>query len=89
MKDNNLLRACVKYCKSERLYHIAIKSSPMLVLCINGRFAAFDMTGSIDGGSDRSKIRACGGLYFSPRNLEEFVAVIRAIQRQEGKRDER
>ena len=89
MKENNFQKACIKYCKSEGLYHIAIrggkisKGSPTLVLCLNGKFVAFDMGDSLDDGRHRTKIQANGGKYYSPRNLEEFVAIIRAIQRQE------
>lgn len=98
MKESNLQKNCIKYCRSEGIYLIAIrggtisKGSPTLILCLNGRFVAFDLEDETDRKPEKrlhqAKIQANRGLCYYPHSLEEFVGIIREIQRQEVERND-
>lgn len=83
---------CIKYLKSEGIYHInihgggwAAKGSPDLIACVNGYFVAFEF--KVDQNDEQSdqrihekRILRNGGMHYSPRSLQEFVVMLRTIQ---------
>lgn len=57
------------------------KGKPDLIVCINGRFVAFELkVGENDLQDDqkihRLRIKRSGGLHYSPYTLEEFIKIV-------------
>lgn len=91
-KESRLQQECIKYLKSEGIYHInihgggwAAKGSPDLIACVNGCFVAFEL--KVDQNDEQSdqrihekRILRNGGKHYAPRSLQEFVEIIRKIQ---------
>lgn len=92
MIESRLQKDCIKYLKSEGIYHINIhgggwgaKGAPDIIACINGKFVAFEL--KVEDGviapSQRiheKNIRKSGGYHFYPRSLEEFIKIVREVQ---------
>ncbi|WP_251183371.1 hypothetical protein [Anaerocaecibacter muris] len=76
MRENRLLLNCVKYCKSEGIFHTVVKDS--LFVCINEKFIAFRF-GAASVKDDKRLVKN-GGRVYRPPTLEDFVGTIRKIQ---------
>lgn len=86
---NRLQENCVKFCKSEGLYHISTRGNkgkahyPDLIVCVNGLFVAFIFEGSPEQNPQIKKLLSSGGRLYRPRTLGEFVKSIREMQKTE------
>jgi hypothetical protein len=89
--EKNLQDKCIRYLKGEGVYHLNLfgdgwsgKGKPDLIVCINGRFVAFELkVGENDLQDDqkihRLRIQRSGGLHYSPYTLEEFITIIKEL----------
>lgn len=90
MKQSNLQKNCIKFCKSEGIFHINTRGTkapsnyPDLIICLNGLFIAFSFTDSNEQRLHCKKILSCGGRIYRPRTLGEFVETIRKIQEEQS-----
>jgi hypothetical protein len=92
MIESRLQKNCIKYLKSEGIYHVNIhgggwgaKGAPDIIACINGKFVAFELkTGDNDMQPDqrihRKRIVTNGGRHYCPRSLQEFISIVREVQ---------
>ena len=86
---NKLQLNCIKFCKSEGLYHINTRGNkadthyPNMVVCVNGLFVAFLFESSPEQEAPMKRLVSCGGRVFRPHTLGEFVKIIRDIQKIE------
>ena len=90
--ETKLQDNAIKYLKENRIYHInkfgdgwSAKGAPDLIVCINGRFVAFELkVGENDLQDDqkihRIRIRRSGGLHYSPYTLEEFISIVEDLK---------
>lgn len=76
MKTNRLLLNCIKFCKSEGIYHFVRNLD--LIVCVNGKFVTFRF-GEANEKQDK-KLVVSGGQIFRPPTLQEFVDTVRSIQ---------
>lgn len=88
IKESDLQKKCITYLKSKGIYHInkygdgrTAKGAPDLLVCLNGRFVAFELkVGSNDMQDDqklhRLRILRSGGLHYSPYTLKEFIEIV-------------
>lgn len=86
--EKKLQDKCIEYLKVKRIYHInqfgngwSAKGAPDLIVCINGKFVAFELkVGENDLQDDqkvhRLRIRRSNGLHFAPYTLEEFKKIV-------------
>ncbi len=88
MSNSNLQKNCIKFCKSEGIFHISTRGSkaptkyPNLVVCVNGAFVAFIFEETLEQRLQIKKLLACGGRLYRPHTLGEFVATIRQLQEE-------
>jgi hypothetical protein len=92
--ETKLQEKAIKYLKDNKIYHInqfgngwSAKGAPDLVVCINGRFVAFELkVGENDLQEDqkihRLRIRRSGGLHYSPYTLEEFIEIVEGLKNE-------
>ena len=78
----------IQYLKKKGLYHInqfgngwSAKGAPDLIVCIKGRFVAFELkVGSNDMQDDqrihKARIERSGGLHFEPYNMTDFTKIV-------------
>lgn len=76
MKESRLQLNCIKFCKSEGIFHTVTGES--LFVCINEKFIAFRF-GKANLKDDK-KLARNGGRVYRPPTLEDFVEVVRKIQ---------
>ncbi len=76
MRENRLQLNCVKFCKSEGIFHTV--SGESLFVCINEKFIAFHFGES--NSKDDKRLAKNGGRVYRPPTLEDFVETIRKIQ---------
>jgi len=86
--EKKLQDKAIEYLKAKGIYHInqfgngwSAKGVPDLIVCINGRFVAFELkVGENDLQDDqkihRIRIRRSGGLHYAPYTLEEFIKIV-------------
>ena len=91
--ETKLQDKAIEYLKSKRIYHInkygdgrTAKGAPDLIVCINGRFVAFELkVGSNDMQDDQKihkrRIEKSGGLHYSPYTLEEFITIVEDLSK--------
>ena len=89
--EKKLQDKAIKYLKDNGIYHInqfghgwGAKGSPDLIVCINGRFVAFELkVGANDMQDDQKihkiRIEKSGGLHYSPYTLEEFISIVEEL----------
>lgn len=89
--EKKLQDQCIKYLKSKGIYHLNLygdgfsgKGKPDLLVCINGRFVAFELkVGSNNMQDDqiihKLRIERSGGLHYSPYTLNEFIEIVESI----------
>ena len=92
MKENVLQRDIIRFCSTNNIYCINIygsgmtaKGVPDLILCINGKFVAFECkvgnnTPQIDQVINGKRIKKCGGLWFVPYSLDEAITIIKNVK---------
>ena len=90
--ETDLQDKAIKYLKANGIYHInqfgngwGAKGAPDLIVCINGRFVAFELkVGENDLQDDqkihRIRIRRSGGLHYAPYTLEEFIKIVEDLR---------
>ena len=93
MREKTLQDKCIKYLKSRGIYYInqygngwSAKGAPDIIACINGRFVAFELkVGANDMQDDQKihkiRIERSGGLHYSPYSLEEFIEIIKELEK--------
>lgn len=89
--EKNLQDKCISYLKGRGIYYLNLfgdgwsgKGKPDLIVCLNGRFVAFELkVGENDLQDDqkihRLRIRRSGGLHYSPYTLDEFIKIVEEI----------
>lgn len=89
MRMSNLQLNCIKFCKSEGIFHINTRGNkthsnyPDLIICLNGKFVAFAFSESTGQRLQIKKLLKCGGRIYRPHTLGEFVETIRQIQEEQ------
>lgn len=93
MKEKKLQDQCVKYLKERGIYYINVygsgrtaKGCPDIIVCINGRFVAFELKVGKNVMQDDQKIHKARiernkGLHFVPYTLVEFKEIIQTLER--------
>ena len=93
--EKNLQDKAISYLKGRGIYYLNLfgdgwsgKGKPDLIVCLNGRFVAFELkVGENDLQDDqkihRIRIRRSGGLHYSPYTLEEFITIIKELLKGE------
>lgn len=92
--EKKLQDNAIKYLKDNGIYYInqygngwSAKGAPDLVVCINGRFVAFELkVGSNGMQSDQKihklRIERSGGLHYTPYSLEEFIKIVEDLKNE-------
>jgi hypothetical protein len=92
--EKKLQDKAIEYLKSKKIYYInkfgdgwSAKGAPDLIVCIKGRFVAFELkVGENDLQDDqiihRIRIRRSGGLHYSPYTLEEFIKIVEDLENE-------
>ena len=98
--EKKLQDKCIEDLKSKGIYYInkygdgrSAKGAPDLLVCIDGKFVAFELkVGSNDMQDDQKihklRIERSGGLHYSPYTLSEFVNIVEDLQNEQDKRTE-
>ena len=91
IKESNLQSKCIKYLKSKGIYHLNLygdgfsgKGKPDLLVCIGGKFVAFELKVGLNDMQDDQKIHKLriersGGLHYSPYTLDEFKKIVEVL----------
>ena len=86
--EKKLQDKAIDYLKRRGIYHLNLfgdgwsgKGKPDLIVCINGRFVAFELKVGENDLQDDQKlhrlwITRSGGLHYSPYTLEEFISIV-------------
>lgn len=86
--ETQLQDKAIDYLESRGIYNLNLfgdgwsgKGKPDLLVCINGRFVAFELKVGENNLSDAQKlhrlwIKRSGGLHYSPYTLEEFISIV-------------
>ena len=89
--EKKLQDNAIKYLKDNKIYYInqfgngwASKGAPDLIVCINGKFVAFELkVGDNDMQDDQKihkiRIERSGGLHYTPYTFEEFKKIVEAL----------
>lgn len=92
--EKKLQDKAIRYLKYKGIYHInqfgngwSAKGAPDLIVCIKGRFVAFELkVGSNDMQADQRihklRIERSGGLHYSPYSLEEFIKIVEDLENE-------
>lgn len=92
--ETKLQEKAIKYLKDNGIYYInkfgdgwSAKGAPDLIVCINGRFVAFELkVGENDLQDDqkihRLRIRRNGGLHYSPYTIDEFKKIVEDLKHE-------
>ena len=91
--EKKLQDKCIAYLKSKGIYHLNLygdgfsgKGKPDLLVCIKGRFVAFELkVGANDMQDDQKihklRIERSGGLHYSPYTLSEFKSIVEELSK--------
>ena len=89
--ERDLQSRCIGYLKEKGIYYVNIhgggwgaKGSPDLLVCLNGRFVAFELKVVKNDLQDdqiihKRRIERSGGLHFSPYTFEEFLEILEEL----------
>lgn len=92
-REKKLQDKCIRYLKAEGIYALNLygdgmsgKGKPDLIVCINGRFVAFELKVGSNGLQDdqkihKARIERSGGLHYSPYTLEEFIDIVENLRK--------
>ena len=89
--EKNFQDKAIRYLKDHKIYYInqygngwSAKGAPDLVVCLNGRFVAFEL--KVDKNHMQSdqvihkmRIERSGGLHYTPYTLEEFIKTVEEL----------
>ena len=90
--EKKLQDKAIEYLKENKIYYInqfgngwSAKGAPDLIVCINGRFVAFELkVGKNDLQDDqkihRLRIERSGGLHYAPYTVEEFISIVNELK---------
>lgn len=91
--EKKLQDNAIAYLKGRGIYYLNLygdgrsgKGKPDLIVCINGRFVAFELkVGANDMQDDqvihKIRIERSGGLHFTPYTMEEFINIVEDLLR--------
>lgn len=86
--EKKLQDNAIDYLKGRGIYFLNLfgdgwsgKGKPDLIVCLNGRFVAFELKVGENNLQDdqkihRNRIRRSGGLHYSPYTLSEFISIV-------------
>lgn len=92
--EKKLQDKCIGYLKKNGIYYInkygdgrSAKGAPDLLVCVNGKFVAFELkVGENDLQDDqklhRNRIRKSGGLHYIPYTFEEFKSIMEDLKNE-------
>ena len=92
--EKRLQDKAVAYCRERGIYYLNLygdgrsgKGKPDLIVCIGGRFVAFELKVGTNCLQDDQKIHKLriersGGLHFSPYTIEEFISIIKELENE-------
>lgn len=91
--EKDLQKDVIKWLKANKIYTLDLsktgawsgKGKPDLVICLNGRFIAFELkvgsnTMQPDQVIHRKRIIASGGEHYVPKTLDEFISIVERIK---------
>lgn len=91
--EKKLQDKAIEYLKKNKIYHInqfgngwSAKGAPDLIVCINGKFVAFELKVGANEMQDDQKIHKIriersGGLHFTPYTIKEFISIIEELRK--------
>ena len=90
--EKKLQDKAIRYLRERGIYYLNLfgdgmtgKGKPDLILCINGRFVAFELkVGENDLQDDqkihRIRIKRSRGLHYAPYTIEEFINIVEDLE---------
>jgi hypothetical protein len=90
--EKTLQDKCIKYLKEQDIYYLNLhgdgfsgKGKPDLIVCVKGRFVAFELkVGSNGMQADqiihKIRLERSGGLHYVPYKFEQFVKIMEGLQ---------
>lgn len=93
-REKDLQDKCIRYLKAKGIYTLNLygdgmsgKGKPDLIVCLGGRFVAFELkVGANDMQDDQKlhklRIERSGGLHFSPYSFAEFIEIMEDLTRE-------
>jgi len=100
-REKKLQDKAIQHLKERGIYCLNLygdgrsgKGKPDIIACINGRFVAFELKVGKNEMQDDQKIHKLriersNGLHFSPYTIEEFLAIVEAIENEQSERCEK
>lgn len=97
--EKKLQDKAIRYLKGRGIYYLNLygdgmsgKGKPDLIVCIGGRFVAFELKVGANNMQDDQKIHKLriersGGLHFSPYTIEEFIKIMEGLEDEKIKTD--
>ena len=91
--EKKLQDKAIEYLEKIGIYNLNLfgdgwsgKGKPDLLICINGRFVAFELKYGENNLSDAQKlhrlwIQRSGGLHYSPYTLDEFINIVEELRK--------
>lgn len=96
--EKKLQDKAIRYLRERGIYYLNLfgdgmsgKGKPDLIVCINGRFVAFELkVGENDLQDDqkihRIRIKRSGGLHYAPYTVEEFIDIVEDLENDKPRR---
>lgn len=91
--EKRLQDKAIRYLRERGIYYLNLygdgfsgKGKPDLIVCIKGRFVAFELKVGANGLQDdqiihKIRIERSGGLHFSPYSFEEFKKIMEDLDK--------
>ena len=91
--EKRLQDKAIRYLKGRGIYYLNLfgdgmsgKGKPDLIVCIKGRFVAFELKVGANNMQDdqiihKIRIERSGGLHFSPYSFEEFKKIMEDLEK--------
>ena len=96
--EKKLQDKAIRYLRERGIYYLNLfgdgmtgKGKPDLIVCINGRFVAFELkVGENDLQDDqkihRIRIKRSRGLHYAPYTMEEFINIVEDLENDKQRR---